>query len=252
MESPATREREMRVVTATLATAALAVPCHARAQEELAPPPPDAWGTSWTTTTTVGAWSFAGPMTDAGNGFRNCAAATGACRGAVSGVATGAWVWNLEIDACDSSPAEEAVAQLWGCGPAPGPGACFVIAEVHSGIAAAEGCRRYRFNLAQPFTANNYNYTYFVDVFGTNGTGNVPAVFRAVRLNWLRQVSPAPATATFGDVPTTHPYFRHVEALAASLISGGCGGGQFCPDRAVTRGEMAVFLSVALGLNFPD
>jgi hypothetical protein len=65
-------------------------------------------------------------------------------------------------------------------------------------------------------------------------------------------VSPAPATATFADVPTTHPFFQFVEALAASGITAGCGNGNFCPDQPLTRGQMAVFLSKALGLNWPN
>jgi len=70
---------------------------------------------------------------------------------------------------------------------------------------------------------------------------------------WYRlQVSPAPALATFGDVPTGHPFFRFVEALAAAGITAGCGSGQYCPDNPVTRGQMAVFLSIALGLHFPN
>jgi hypothetical protein len=71
---------------------------------------------------------------------------------------------------------------------------------------------------------------------------------------WYRlQVSPPPSTASFpNDVPTTHPLFRFVEALAAAGISGGCGAGSFCPDAPLTRGQMAVFLSVALGLHFPN
>ena len=32
----------------------------------------------------------------------------------------------------------------------------------------------------------------------------------------------------------------------------GCGPGAYCPDSPVTRGQMAVFLSIALGLHFPD
>ena len=74
--------------------------------------------------------------------------------------------------------------------------------------------------------------------------------FNGVRLKWKRQVSPAPGTATFGDVPTTHLFFQYVEALAASGITSGCGGGNFCPDAAVTRGQMAVFLAKALGLHW--
>ena len=71
---------------------------------------------------------------------------------------------------------------------------------------------------------------------------------RAVRIFYRKQVSPAPATATFADVPTTDGRFRFVEALVAAGITGGCGGGLYCPEAPVTRGQMAVFLSVALGL----
>ncbi len=67
-------------------------------------------------------------------------------------------------------------------------------------------------------------------------------------IHWTRQVSPKPAVATFGDVPLTHPFSQFVEALAASGITGGCGSGNYCPDDPLTRGQMAVFLSVALGL----
>jgi len=73
-----------------------------------------------------------------------------------------------------------------------------------------------------------------------------------VEVWWRRTVSPAPATATFNDVPTDHPFFQYVEALAASGITGGCGGGNFCPNNPVTRGQMAVFLAKALGLHWPE
>ncbi len=64
------------------------------------------------------------------------------------------------------------------------------------------------------------------------------------------QVSPAPATATFGDVPTDHPFFQYVQALVASGITAGCGSGNYCPDNPLTRGQMAVFLAKALGLYY--
>jgi hypothetical protein len=50
----------------------------------------------------------------------------------------------------------------------------------------------------------------------------------------------------------SHPYHRFIEALAAAGISGGCGGGLYCVDNPITRGEMAVFLAAALGLHFPN
>jgi hypothetical protein len=76
--------------------------------------------------------------------------------------------------------------------------------------------------------------------------------FGGVQITWERQVSAPPATPTFGDVPASHPFSQFVEALAASGITGGCGGGNFCPDNALTRGQMAVFLAKALGLHWAD
>jgi hypothetical protein len=74
---------------------------------------------------------------------------------------------------------------------------------------------------------------------------------RMVRLRWHRQVSPAPTSATFGDVPTGHPFFQFVEAMVAAGVTAGCGGGNYCPDAPLTRGQMAVFLAKALGLHWP-
>jgi hypothetical protein len=76
--------------------------------------------------------------------------------------------------------------------------------------------------------------------------------FKGVRVTWHRQVSPAPGTATFNDVPTSDPGFQYIEALVASGITAGCGNGNFCPDATLTRRQMAVFLSKALGLHWPN
>ena len=72
-----------------------------------------------------------------------------------------------------------------------------------------------------------------------------------MRVGYVLQVSPAPGSATFADVPTNHPFFQYVEALNASGITSGCGGGNFCPNNPLTRGQMAVFLAKALGLQWP-
>ncbi len=68
---------------------------------------------------------------------------------------------------------------------------------------------------------------------------------------WKRQVSPAPTSATFTDVPTSHPFFKFIQALYSSGITAGCSPTEYCPDQALTRGEMAVFLAAGLGLNSP-
>ena len=76
--------------------------------------------------------------------------------------------------------------------------------------------------------------------------------FGGVRISWKRQVSPAPAAPTFGDVPASDPAFPFIEALAASGITAGCAGGNYCPDASLTRRQMAVFLAKALGLHWAD
>jgi hypothetical protein len=86
--------------------------------------------------------------------------------------------------------------------------------------------------------------TFSPDSDGSLGLGGV-------RVVWHRQISPAPGSPTFGDVPPDSIFFQHVEALAASTITGGCGNSDYCPNAPLTRGQMAVFLSKALGLHWP-
>jgi hypothetical protein len=99
-------------------------------------------------------------------------------------------------------------------------------------------------------TVDNHTKHYWLVATMTNaGAGPIVGLAGAV-VGYQLQVSPAPATATFLDVPTNHVFFQFIEALAASGITGGCGGGNYCPDSSVTRGQMAVFLAKALGLQF--
>jgi hypothetical protein len=46
----------------------------------------------------------------------------------------------------------------------------------------------------------------------------------------------------FSDVPPTHWAWDDVEKLYVEGITAGCGSGIYCPERQVTRAEMAVFL----------
>lgn len=80
------------------------------------------------------------------------------------------------------------------------------------------------------------------------GSGTEATSFSGVIFGYKLQVAPAPGTATFTDVPTSSPQFQFIEALAAAGVTAGCGGGQFCPNNPVTRGQMAVFLAKALGI----
>jgi hypothetical protein len=97
-----------------------------------------------------------------------------------------------------------------------------------------------------PLVIDNENNTYIAFVAAPSAL----AAFNAVRIYYTLQVSPAPAVATFADVPAGHPFFRFVQALVAAGVTSGCGGGRFCVDDPITRGQMAVFLAIALGLHF--
>jgi S-layer homology domain len=81
-------------------------------------------------------------------------------------------------------------------------------------------------------------------------TGEGRLALGGVGIGWRRQVSPAPDIATFPDVPINHPFFQFVEALAASGITAGYGNGNYGVNDPITRGQMAVFLSKALGLHW--
>jgi len=100
-----------------------------------------------------------------------------------------------------------------------------------------------------PVQIDNTTTAYTIEAHFVN-PNDANTTLLSYRVGYKLQVSPPPGTATFADVPTTHLFYQYVEALAAAGITSGCGGGNFCPDAAVTRGQMAVFLSKALGLHW--
>ena len=60
---------------------------------------------------------------------------------------------------------------------------------------------------------------------------------------------PAPSAPSFDDVPTDHVFFRAIEQLRSNCVTNGCGGGNYCPSRAMSRAEVAVFLARAFNLE---
>jgi hypothetical protein len=68
------------------------------------------------------------------------------------------------------------------------------------------------------------------------------AVFILKSMNGLCY-APPPCTGTvFGDVTCSSVFDPWIEALAATGITGGCAGGNYCPTNPVLRQQMAVFL----------
>jgi hypothetical protein len=104
-------------------------------------------------------------------------------------------------------------------------------------------------------TVNNdsYHYSFLMVLRRSVGDPSEEHRLIRVRIRYVRQVSPGPFFPSFDDVPTNHPYYKHIEALLASGITSGCQTVPplYCPSAFITRGEMAVFLAKALGLHWP-
>lgn len=114
-------------------------------------------------------------------------------------------------------------------------------------VPVAAGCR----TVVQDLTASNLVFKNHENRLSVSFNVASPVEVVGAVIGYKLQVSPAPATATFPDVPTGDFGFQYVEALVASGITGGCGGGNYCPDGPVTRRQMAIFISKALGLQWP-
>jgi len=61
--------------------------------------------------------------------------------------------------------------------------------------------------------------------------------------------APPTCTGAFGDVICPSQFANWIEQLAAEGITGGCGGGNYCPNNPNTRGQMAVFLTKTFSLE---
>ncbi|HTR04738.1 MAG TPA: S-layer homology domain-containing protein [Thermoanaerobaculia bacterium] len=215
---------------------------------------PQTWGTTNPAYVSVAEWQFspsssAVAFSDFGNPARRYSLTPDAYFLASPSLPPGALLQSLEFDFCNTQP----------------DGGSSILLQLYSATAV-----NFDFTLLTQITgtANQGCTSTFVDLTGLNYTTDdvqrrliLEAVFgpnadsttsfSGAVVGYRLQVSPAPASPQFADVPVTDPAFQYIEALAASGITSGCGGGNFCPDTAVTRRQMAVFLAKALGLQWP-
>ena len=75
------------------------------------------------------------------------------------------------------------------------------------------------------------------------------AVLLLRTLEGAAYLPPACTTASFTDMPCDNPFAPWVYDLVARNITGGCGGGLYCPTSPATRGQMAVFLVKTFNLQ---
>jgi hypothetical protein len=84
--------------------------------------------------------------------------------------------------------------------------------------------------------------------FGPATTGFAQGTTReqmAVALAQALAIQPpacVPGQEMFNDVPASSPFCPFIEHLARRGITGGCGGGNYCPGSPVSRAQMAVFI----------
>jgi hypothetical protein len=125
------------------------------------------------------------------------------------------------------------------------------ILTTETGIAGTPGTvRSFRDIPGADHVMNNMRAAYWICINNTVTGSSLQS--SGVTFWYRRQISPAPGSASFNDVPPSNIFFREIEALVRSGITVGCGGGNYCPNQAVTRGQMAAFLARALGLHWPD
>lgn len=131
------------------------------------------------------------------------------------------------------------------CYPNFGPGATNIVSIANAVGTAGSSGNQSDFANTTLTTIDNVGCVYTVRANFQATTG---LTLQKVRMQWQRQITPAPLVASFTDVPTNAQFFREVEALALSGVTSGCTATTFCPENFVTRRQMAAFLSRALGL----
>ena len=183
----------------------------------------------------------------------------GGCLTAPLRLPSGAKLVSLELDAIDSDAFDTVYGSLWVCdrwgmncsqhpAAAAGPGDCALAGSVCTGIGFADGTTLQTADLTPDgIVVDNTQNSYFLTGWADAST----VALSGMIVGYVLQVSPAPGTPTFNDVPLSDPAFQYVEALVASGVTAGCGGGNYCPDLPLTRRQMAVFLAKALGLQWP-
>ncbi|MFY9552117.1 MAG: S-layer homology domain-containing protein, partial [Thermoanaerobaculia bacterium] len=116
------------------------------------------------------------------------------------------------------------------------PGAAYTIADSVAtygsiypgflgGCSFAPDC--YSVSVDNPATRPAAHWDAFLQEALSNGTA----------MTWVLHIG-----GSFADAPTSNPFYPFIENIFHHGITSGCGGGNYCPDSSVTRGQMAVFL----------
>lgn len=232
----------------------------ARAQAPGTPARPETWGTTTESYYRMAAGEFTPMGSDVtysdirrtGTAWRRFSTVPNGEFIATPHLPSGATITYFELDSCDFNDTRQILADLIQCDYL---GNCTNAApQLHSDDNVVPGGCSYAFEntSAQGIVVNNYGGQILVRVFTTAGDSTTS--FAGLVIGYKLQVAPAPAFATFADVPASHPYFQFIEALSRWGVTAGCSASPplYCPDQPITRGQMAVYLAKALGLYLPQ
>lgn len=105
----------------------------------------------------------------------------------------------------------------------PAPSTVFVWSLGGGTVTSGQGTSQITFDAGPPGTTMRLAVD--ASTFGCSSA----ATSRAVQVDFL-------------DAPAGHPFREFVNTVARNGVTGGCGGGRYCVDGAVTRAQMAIFL----------
>jgi hypothetical protein len=100
-------------------------------------------------------------------------------------------------------------------------------------------------SIAAGASADCFNATgncYLMSVSGTRPAAHWDATFTETLSTGVIKLWKLHVGDSFPDVPGTNPFYPFIEDLFHNGVTGGCGAGNYCPNNAVTRAQMAVFL----------
>lgn len=156
----------------------------------------------------------------------------------------GAHVTYLELDGCDNTGGSG-----WVQGSLVAAGFTGNVSYAAPFLASdGSGCNYWSEDIssANVVIDNFLNHYWLLGYVAASGSFNIGLAGMIV--GYQLQIPSPPGTPDFTDVPASSPQYKFIEALYHAGVTAGCGGGNYCPDSPLTRGQMAVFLAKALGL----
>jgi hypothetical protein len=185
---------------------------------------------------------------DDGNGYRHFGAPSVPYMAAPVRLPAGAHIGTIALSYCSANAGDLVIALYDNLSRGAGQNGGNLIAGP---LTSSSGCHFSGLSADYVYDSSDEHPLYLV-VFFAGEVWDGSTKFNSASVYYRRLVRVSKIGGRFDDVPATDFGFDYIEALAASGITGGCGGDNYCPDQPVTRRQMAIFIAKALGLHWAD